>query len=411
MKLKGKIGTRMAKALANAINPITMGQLIQKIAISYSVKRPHRVYKVDITFVKDYKKYLTWKQIRLVAQGLRARAQRGHYITSLLTYIDDFIQKNTMAKLDKVVTTRESAANSFNAHELDDSDVDVNMTDAVEEDEPSFSDDADEAKNNADFEADEASEAPEEPVDIDMNDEAPGKAKKKKPATTVKIKKVTVTSSKWRESSRSWQFTLQTYLMDKKLPNLAGLVKYTAENFNAKGIRNVTRAIVVQPSKTDETQQVTVQTEGSNLSAILALSEKYGVDTTNIYTNDIRKIHEYYGIEAARKVLTEEVTNVYGHYGIEVSPRHLSLLGDYMTFPGELVPLSRHGITHRSSPTARATFEQASKFFAHASFHGEHDDMNHPSSSIMFGADTAIGTGCFEVRQNLRSVMELDYSI
>jgi len=42
-----------------------------------------------------------------------------------------------------------------------------------------------------------------------------------------------------------------------------------------------------------------------------------------------------YGVEAGRANLVKEVRSVFSMYGIEVNYRHLSLIGDFITFNGE----------------------------------------------------------------------------
>lgn len=58
-------------------------------------------------------------------------------------------------------------------------------------------------------------------------------------------------------------------------------------------------------------------------------------------TNDIHRIANMYGIEAASKALINEVKSVFGAYGIDVNPRHLSLTADYMTYTGQS-PITTH---------------------------------------------------------------------
>ena len=58
----------------------------------------------------------------------------------------------------------------------------------------------------------------------------------------------------------------------------------------------------------------------------------------------------YYGIEAANRTIVREIVSVFSAYGITIDPRHLTLVGDYMTFDGAYKPFNRIGIENNPSP-------------------------------------------------------------
>ena len=58
----------------------------------------------------------------------------------------------------------------------------------------------------------------------------------------------------------------------------------------------------------------------------------------------------YYGIEAANRTIVREIVSVFSAYGITIDPRHLSLVGDFMTFDGTYKPFNRIGIENNPSP-------------------------------------------------------------
>jgi len=58
------------------------------------------------------------------------------------------------------------------------------------------------------------------------------------------------------------------------------------------------------------------------------------VDLNKLYTNDVNKLREHYGIEAARNAILSEISSVFKAYGITVDRRHLSLVADYMVRAG-----------------------------------------------------------------------------
>jgi DNA-directed RNA polymerase I subunit RPA1 len=126
------------------------------------------------------------------------------------------------------------------------------------------------------------------------------------------------------------------------------------------------------------------------------------LDVTRIYSNNIHAMLKTYGVEAARRTIITEVTNVFEAYGVKVDYRHLSLIADYMTHTGGYRPMSRHGsIAESLSPLAKMSFETASKFIVEAASHGMTDDLETPSSRISLGLPVKMGTGSFDIMQNL----------
>ncbi|CDP10074.1 unnamed protein product [Coffea canephora] len=126
------------------------------------------------------------------------------------------------------------------------------------------------------------------------------------------------------------------------------------------------------------------------------------LDTARIYSNSIHAMLETYGVEAARATIIREVTNVFGIYGVQIDYRHLSLIADYMTHSGGYRPMSRHGsIAESLSPLAKMSFETAGKFIVEAASHGMTDNLETPSSRICLGLPVKMGTGCFDLMQQL----------
>lgn len=141
-----------------------------------------------------------------------------------------------------------------------------------------------------------------------------------------------------------------------------------------------------------EQQEVSLECEGINLFGLQALPMNV-VDHRKIYTNDIRKILEVYGVEAARASVVKEVRNVFGHYGIQVNHRHLSLIADYMAQGGDLRPFNRMGMTSCSSPLLQMSYETTMQFLSTACQEGLLDNMRSPASSIVLGRPPEVGTG------------------
>ena len=68
----------------------------------------------------------------------------------------------------------------------------------------------------------------------------------------------------------------------------------------------------------------------------------------------------------------QEIKNVFAAYGIEVDYRHLSLVGDYMTFEGKYKPFNRVGIESNASPLQKMTFETTMAFLKTATILGRY---------------------------------------
>jgi len=62
--------------------------------------------------------------------------------------------------------------------------------------------------------------------------------------------------------------------------------------------------------------------------------------------------------------------NVFKAYGIVIDPRHLSLIGDYMTFSGVYRPFNRIGIESSASPLQQMSFETVVSFLREATLSG-----------------------------------------
>ncbi|KAK1366221.1 DNA-directed RNA polymerase subunit [Heracleum sosnowskyi] len=154
-----------------------------------------------------------------------------------------------------------------------------------------------------------------------------------------------------------------------------------------------------------------VQTDLSNLCAlkaagvnITALWEMQDVlDVNHIYSNNIHLMLKTYGVEVARKTIIKEVQDVFKIYGVEIDYRHLSLIADYMTHSGEYRPMSRHGMISESlSPLMKMSFETPSKFIVEAASHRLTDNLETPSARICLGLPVKLGTGSFDLMQNLQ---------
>ena len=137
-----------------------------------------------------------------------------------------------------------------------------------------------------------------------------------------------------------------------------------------------------------------LQTDGSNLAAILNLPE---IDAARSVSNNVNEIYELFGIEAARQALIEEFTDTLSRTAY-VNYRHVCLLGDVMTNKGILLSIDIHGVKKGDiGPLARASFEETVDQLVKSACFAEKDKMTGVSANIMLGQVPPTGTGTVQL--------------
>lgn len=138
-----------------------------------------------------------------------------------------------------------------------------------------------------------------------------------------------------------------------------------------------------------------VHTAGVNLKAM----QNYAhiLNPNLISTNDIAAMLTNYGVEACRATIIQELSGVFGGHGISVDHRHLNLIADFMTRGGGFVGFNRNGLRGSVSPFMKMSFETTVGFLADAVSEGDWDDLSSPSSRIVIGRMSKVGTGAFDV--------------
>ncbi len=117
------------------------------------------------------------------------------------------------------------------------------------------------------------------------------------------------------------------------------------------GYPEATRAIIQQSDK-DSTNTVLV--EGYGLRQCM---NPEGVIGTKVTSNSVMECRDVLGIEAARTTIAKEISDVMGDMGID--PRHMQLLADVMTYKGEILGITRFGLSKmRDSVLQLASFEK-----------------------------------------------------
>ncbi|GLV36874.1 Son of sevenless [Carabus blaptoides fortunei] len=182
--------------------------------------------------------------------------------------------------------------------------------------------------------------------------------------------------------------------MSLKNVDLTAILKDVAEKSVLWETDNIKRAITYTKEET-----LMLRTDGINITEMFKYHDL--LDVNKLYSNDIHKIANTYGIEAARRVIVKEVKDVFNVYGITVDPRHLLLIADYMTYNGTFEPLSRRGMECNASPLQQMSFESSLTFLKAASIQGKQDSLSSPSSCLMVGKPCTTGTGAFTLFQKI----------
>ena len=123
-----------------------------------------------------------------------------------------------------------------------------------------------------------------------------------------------------------------------------------------------------------------------------------GVDGLRTTTNSIVEAREVLGIEGARQTIINEISSVMGE--MDIDPRHMQLLGDVMTYRGEVLGITRFGLSKmRDSVLQLASFEKTTDHLFEAAWHAKRDRIEGVSECIIMGQTISQGTGAFQVVQ------------
>jgi DNA-directed RNA polymerase III subunit RPC1 len=123
------------------------------------------------------------------------------------------------------------------------------------------------------------------------------------------------------------------------------------------------------------------------------------IDRKSVYCNHIITMFEVFGIEAARNVIIIEIEATFQSHGITIDNRHLALLSDLMTFQGEILGITRHGLLKMKSNTlVLASFEKTIENLFFSATRRSRDEVLGVSESIILGKESPIGTGLVSLK-------------
>jgi len=157
-----------------------------------------------------------------------------------------------------------------------------------------------------------------------------------------------------------------------------------------QGIPSVNRAVINETDK-DGQQTYNLLVEGYGLQDVMGSP---GIDGRQTWTNHVLEVETVLGVEAARTQISSEISYIMNAYGIGIDSRHLLLLSDVMTFKGEVLGITRFGVSKmRESVLMLASFEKTTDHLFDASVHGRTDAIVGVSECIIMGIPIPIGTG------------------
>ena len=146
-------------------------------------------------------------------------------------------------------------------------------------------------------------------------------------------------------------------------------LKATLPAVIVQGLPTISRAIVNE-TKDDATgaTRYHLLVEGYGLAEVMGAP---GVKGTESKSNHIIEVENTLGVEAARTVIQNEIEYIMRMYGIDIDRRHMILLSDVMTFKGEVLGITRFGVSKmKESVMMLASFEKTTDHLFDAAVHG-----------------------------------------
>jgi len=123
-----------------------------------------------------------------------------------------------------------------------------------------------------------------------------------------------------------------------------------------------------------------------------------GIEAHKTKSNHVIEVEKVLGIEAARRTIMSEVAYTMGQHGIAIDARHIQMLGDCMTYRGQVLGINRYGISRmRASALMLASFERTNDHIFDAAVHNRSDPVTGVSECIILGSTINLGTGLFKL--------------
>lgn len=171
------------------------------------------------------------------------------------------------------------------------------------------------------------------------------------------------------------------------------MLKRLLPDIVVRGYPDAARAII----KTDDHGSNALLVEGYGLRACMSTE---GVNPYLTKSNSVLEMRDVLGIEAARKTIIDEIEVVMGD--MDIDPRHMQLLADVMTFKGDVLGITRFGLSKmRDSVLQLASFEKTPDHLFEAAWRIKSDRIEGVSECIIMGQSMSVGTGACKLVRKL----------
>ncbi|KAF9563677.1 beta and beta-prime subunits of DNA dependent RNA-polymerase [Agrocybe pediades] len=158
-----------------------------------------------------------------------------------------------------------------------------------------------------------------------------------------------------------------------------------------KGVAAIQRAVINIKDKDDakgKKGDKELLVEGYGLQKCMITEGVVGEQTTS---NHVIEVAQVLGIEAARRTIINEIQYTMKSHDMIIDPRHVMLLGDVMTYKGEVLGITRFGVAKmKDSVLMLASFEKTTDHLFDASAYGKNDSIAGVSESIIMGNPAAM---------------------
>jgi DNA-directed RNA polymerase III subunit RPC1 len=181
-------------------------------------------------------------------------------------------------------------------------------------------------------------------------------------------------------------------------------IKRLLPNIVIKGYPEANRAIIKKGDKplsgTKDRYEYTLLIEGYGLQACMTTE---GINGSKTRTNSVIETKEVLGIEAARRTIIDEIGTVMER--MDIDPRHMQLLADVMTCKGDVLGITRFGLSKMNDSVLQlASFEKTPDHLFDAAWRKKVDRIQGVSECIIMGQSTNIGSGAFKVVRPLNDL-------
>ncbi|RSH95176.1 hypothetical protein EHS25_000262 [Saitozyma podzolica] len=158
-------------------------------------------------------------------------------------------------------------------------------------------------------------------------------------------------------------------------------LKRAIPDVQVKGLPRVDRGVIAKDEKDSAVNRLLVT--GYGLSEVMGTD---GVDGLHTKTNHVMETAEVLGIEAARQTIYNEIQHTMRSHGMSIDPRHVMLLGDVMSYKGEVLGITRFGVQKmKDSVLMLASFEKTTDHLFDASLFSKKDEIQGVSECIIMG--------------------------